>query len=98
MIEVTTHLGVLYVDLHIPAPQSLKEKRMVLKKLKEKIRSNFNVSVAELDGMDKWQIATFGISMIGTDNRYMDSAFHKILSLIESYHAATISDHQIEFY
>ena len=50
----TQHLGVLTVSIHIPNAQSLKEKRFVLKSLKDKLRRNFNVSVAELDGQDKW--------------------------------------------
>ena len=68
----TTHIGLLYVDLFIPDAQSLKDKRQALKSLKDKVRNQFNVSVAELDGQDKWQVATLGFVMLGNDNRYID--------------------------
>lgn len=95
--EQTHHIGILLVSLYIPGAQSLKERRMVLKSLKDKVRLKFNVSIAELDQDDKWQLATCGISMIGNDQRYIDSCLQNILSYIESMNGAEISDHQIEF-
>ena len=93
----TRHIGVLLVDLYIPSSQSLKDKRMVLKSLKDKVRGKFNVSIAELDREDKWQIAALGVSMIGNDQRYIDSCLQNILSYMESMDGAQISDHHIEF-
>jgi len=98
MIEVTTHIGLLNVHLFIAHAQSLKEKRMVIKRLKDKVRSKFNVSVSELGGQDKWQVAMMGFAMIGPDHRYIDSTLQNLLSYIDAYHAAEIVDHQIEFY
>ena len=95
--DQTRHIGVLLFALYIPSAQSLKEKRMVLKSLKDKMRRKFNVSIAELDQDDKWQLATCGISMIGNDQRYIDSCLQNILSYIESMNGAEISDYHIEF-
>ena len=97
MIEVTPHIGLLHVDLFIGEAQSLKQKRMVLRRLKDKVRNKFNVSVAELGGQDKWQVATLAFAMIGKDQRYINKILENILSLIERYRAAEITDHQIEF-
>ena len=97
MDDHTHHIAVLLVSLYIPSSQSLKDKRMVIKSLKDKVRSRFNVSISELDQEDKWQTATVGISMIGNDKRYLDSCLKNILSYIESMNGAEISDHQIEF-
>ena len=94
---VTRHIGVLSVAIHIPASQSLKDKRMVLKSLKDRLKSKFNVSVAELDGQDTWQRSTLGIVMIGNDNRYLDSTLQNVLSYIESFGECEICDHTIEF-
>ena len=95
--DQTRHIGVLLFSLFIPAAHSLKEKRMVLKSLKDKVRLKFNVSIAELDRDDKWQLATCGISMIGNDQRYIDSCLQHILQYLESINGAEISDHHIEF-
>ena len=94
--DVSYHIAVLYVSIHIPAAQSLKDKRMVLKSLKEKIRSKFNVSVAELDGHDKWQVSTLGMVMIGNDNRFLDSAAQSILSFMKSFHTFQICSQKFE--
>jgi uncharacterized protein YlxP (DUF503 family) len=99
MIEdYTRHLGVLSVAVHIPAAQSLKDKRHVLKSLKDRVRDKFNVSVAELDGQDKWQVATLGFAMINSDNRYLNSCLSNVLSFIEDFSGLEVCDHRIEFY
>ena|SRR3989344_5274461 len=97
MDDHNPHIGVLTLDCFIPAAQSLKEKRMVLKSLKDRVRNKFNVSIAELDGEDKWQTATLGIAMVGNDRRYMDSCLQNILSYIESVDHLQISDHSMTF-
>lgn len=97
MQDVTYHIGILLVSLHIPSSQSLKDKRMVLKSIKDRVRVKFNVSVAELDTEDKWQTAVLGFSAIGNDQRYIDGCLQNILSLIESVDGAQISEQHIEF-
>jgi uncharacterized protein YlxP (DUF503 family) len=98
MSEAKIHIAVLYVDLFIGDSQSLKDKRMVIRSLKDRIRARYNVSVAELDGHDKWQVCQLGCSMIGTDSHYIDGALQSIISLIHSYHAVVICNQSIEFY
>ena len=95
--EHTQHIAVLTFCLHLPSAQSLKDKRMVLKSLKDKIRAQFNVSVCEMDGQDKWQVATFDVAMIGNDRRHMDACLNNILSLVESYRAVELTEQRIEY-
>lgn len=97
MRECTQHFGILYIDIFMPAAQSLKDKRMVLKSLKDRVRNQFNVSVAELDTEDKWQTATLAFAMIGNDNRYIDSTLQNLLSFVEGHNGLEICEHQIEF-
>lgn len=78
-------VGILTVELRMPENSSLKEKRMLTKGLKDKIRNRFNVSVAEIDNHDKWQIATFGIAHIGTEKIYVDQALSKIIDFVKEY-------------
>ena len=96
--EETQHIAVLSVSLHIPAAQSLKDKRTVLKSLKDRVHKKFNVSIAELGGQDKWQVTTLGFAMIGNDNRHMDASLQNLLSFIEKQHGCELCEHQIEFY
>jgi uncharacterized protein YlxP (DUF503 family) len=98
MNDVTVHFGILYVDLFIGAAQSLKQKRMVLRRLKDRTRQKFNASVAELGGQNKWQVSTLGIAMVGPDKRYIDASLQHVLSFIDSYHAVEICQHDVEFF
>ncbi len=99
MEEHTPHVGVLLVFLHIPQAQSLKDKRMVVRSIKDKVRARHNVSVAELDGQDKWQTATLGFAAINHDRHYLDGQLNDVLSLIERHAAgALVCEHKIEFH
>jgi len=93
----TRHIGILSVSLYMPAAQSLKDRRMILKSLKDKLRANFNISIAQLDQEDKWQTAICGIVMIGNDQRYLNSTLSNVLAFIESYRDLEISDTEISF-
>jgi len=97
MNKVTSHIAFLQVELFVPQAQSLKDKRHFIKSIKDKTRANFNVSVAELGELDKWQTASLGFVAVGNDNRYIDAMMQNILTLIESYAEIQITDHRIEF-
>ena len=96
--DYTQHIGVLSVAVHIPAAQSLKEKRFVLKSLKDRVRNQFNVSVAELDGQDKWQTATVGFAMLNNDRRHVNQCLSNILSFVEGFNGLEVCESAIEFY
>jgi len=93
----TVHIGVLTLDLHIPASGSLKDKRRVLRSLKDRIHNKFNAAVAEIDFHDKWQRAGLGICTIGNDKSYLNGSLDTILQLTEGYHEVQITDYNIEF-
>ncbi len=89
-------IGVLQVHLHIQAAQSLKEKRLVLKGLIERIRSHFNVSVSELADQDLWQSAILGVAAIGNEKKYLNQVLDKVLDLIRKENRAEVLDSQLE--
>jgi uncharacterized protein YlxP (DUF503 family) len=66
-------IGLLTVEMHIPGARSLKEKRMVLRSVKERLRK-FNVAVSETDHHDLWQRAELGIVTISTTDDAVDRA------------------------
>src|SRR2546425_643912 len=57
-------VGTLRMELHLPASHSLKAKRSVVNHVKERLRTRFNASVAEVDNQDLWQRATLGVAKI----------------------------------
>lgn len=90
-------VAVLTVDLYLPGAVSLKDKRMVIRKIKDRLSSKFNVSIAEVDYQDKWQRAQLGIAQVGSDYTMLDKSMNTIFRLIDSQDMAEIVDHQIEY-
>jgi hypothetical protein len=64
-------IAVLTLDIRIEGAHSLKDKRQVVRSLKDKLRVSFNVAVAELDHSDLWQRATIGVVSISESKDYL---------------------------
>jgi hypothetical protein len=76
-------IGVLTLELHIEDAHSLKDKRHVVKSLKDRLRARFNVSVAELDHLDSWQSSVVGAVTVSKDRERAE----QVLQAVESYAA-----------
>jgi uncharacterized protein YlxP (DUF503 family) len=70
-------VGVLRLTLYIPGASSLKDKRQVLRKVTDRLRSRFNVSVAEVGDNDIWQRAVVGISAVSNDHSFVNEVLDK---------------------
>jgi len=90
-------VGVLRLMLFIPENHSLKGKRSVLRKIKARVSERFNVSIAECDDHDLWQRAVLGISQVGTDQAFVDSALRQVIRFIDDMQVAELGGEQIEF-
>jgi uncharacterized protein YlxP (DUF503 family) len=66
-------IGVRTFDLHIPGCRSLKEKRFVIKSLRDKIRAKFNVSVAEVEQQDLWQRSLIAVVGVSENRAYINT-------------------------
>ena len=77
-------VGLLQIDVHIPASHSLKDKRSVLKSLRDQLRGRFNIAVAELDPNEKWQRATVGISTVGEDRAYVAGLLNEVTAWLRT--------------
>lgn len=97
MAEYSVHIGILSVELHIPQAGSLKAKRWVLKSLKDKVRSKYNVSLAEVGARDKWQRSILVFGMVGPDQGYLNGCLDSILSFLETFGNIRLVNHQLEF-
>jgi len=63
-------IALLTLDVHLPNAQSLKDKRMSVRRIKDRLRSKFNVSISETDHQDLWQRATISVATIASDEAY----------------------------
>ena len=91
-------VGTLTIRLMIRDALSLKDKRRVLKSLKDKIRNQHNVSVAEVGAQDNRQHAILGVAMVGSDARYVDGGLAKVVDLVRAYRVAELVDYEVELY
>lgn len=89
-------VGVMKCDLFIPHSQSLKDKRQVVRQLKDTIRARFNVSVCELEAGTLWQRASLGVACIGDDKKYINGTLSRINDIVRSYHAAELITSEME--
>ena len=89
-------VGTAEIRLSISDARSLKDKRRVVRSLKDRIRNKFNVSVAEVDGLDFIQSATLAVAQVGNDSRYLDSALAKLIDMVRRFPAARLVDYTIE--
>jgi hypothetical protein len=72
-------VGLLTLELHIPDAQSLKDKRQVIRSLKDKLRREFNVAVAELDHHDLWQRSVVGVVTLANEERFVQESLQRVL-------------------
>lgn len=78
--------------------EALKEKRAVLQSLIDRVRKNFNVSIAEIDHLDEKDSAVMGIALVSNDGRLNDRLLSKLIERISSQPGVTIEDYQIELF
>ena len=72
-------VGLLTLELHIADAQSLKDKRQVIRSLKDRLRGKFNVAVAELDFHDSWQRSVIGVVTLANEERFVQEVLQKVL-------------------
>ena len=77
-------LGLITFHLHFPACVSLKEKRGRLKPLLNRLRREFNISVAEMERQDMWQEAVIACAMVSSDASYVQQALQNVAKWVEA--------------
>jgi uncharacterized protein YlxP (DUF503 family) len=84
-------------DLHLPGCRSLKEKRMIVRSLKARVRNQFEVSAAEVADQDLLQRARLGVAAVGPDQEPLDALLQNILTFVEGNLDGQILDYRNEF-
>ncbi len=84
------------VSLDIPGSGSLKAKRQVLRRITDRVKARFNVSVAEVDENDLWQRAVIALALVGNEKPFVNEQMDKIIHFIEEMYVATVSGRELE--
>lgn len=91
------NIGVCKIKLHLPDNQSLKDKRRIVKSIISRLRSQYNISVAEVDDQNLWQIATLGVTCVSNHSQHVDEVLSKVVDFITRNHPELeIVDRNIE--
>jgi len=84
-------------DLHLPGCRGLKEKRMIVKSLKTRIRNDFEVSASEVGGQDLLQRARIGVAAVGPEQAPLDALLQHVLRFVEENLDGEILEYRNEF-
>ena len=93
-------IAFLTLELHIEAAQSIKDRRQVVRSMKDHLRTSFNVAVAEMDGAELWNRATIGIVSVSASRDYLDGLMKNVedaATRIANNHGAQLADSFMEF-
>ena len=89
-------IGTLKISM--PEARSLKDKRQIVKSLKDRVRREFNVSVAEMDLQDLWQVAVLGVSAISPDGKFAEAVIAKVADFARSDRRLYVTSFEVEVF
>jgi len=90
-------VGVLTITLSIPEANSLKDKRKVIKGLKEKLRNKFNISVSEIGDQDIWRTAIIAMAIVSADSAFANGVLSKAQDYVEYNSGAIMTKCELEW-
>ncbi|HZV06280.1 MAG TPA: DUF503 domain-containing protein [Gemmataceae bacterium] len=89
-------VGSLRVRLLVRESRTLKDKRQVVQSIKDRLRNDFNVSVAEVEAQDHRQLVVLGLAMVGNEAKHVRSTFEQILAALRRHPVAEFLDFEME--
>lgn len=91
------NVAICKLKIHIPESRSLKDKRSIVKSLISRLQKQFNISIAEVDDQDLWQMTTIGIACVSNHNYRVDEVISSIINMItRDYPTVEIVEKEIE--
>jgi uncharacterized protein YlxP (DUF503 family) len=90
-------VGILELTLYLPENHSLKGKRAVLRSIKARVQTKFNVSVAEVDHQDSWQTIVLAVAQVGNDRGHVDRCLREVSEFVGSLGLAEPGRERYEF-
>jgi len=85
-------VGIVQIQLHIPAARSLKDKRSVVQSIKERIRQRVHASVAEVDHQDLWQRCALGVAVVSGESHQVDELLQAVRDIVYGAPGAEVLD------
>jgi uncharacterized protein YlxP (DUF503 family) len=89
-------VGVLRLTFHVPHARSLKDKRRVVLKFRDRVRARFGVSIAEVAQQDKLQLAVFGVTVVSGEAAVCDSVLEQVAQVAATQEDAVLTDRSTE--
>ncbi len=89
-------IGVLQLEISITDAMSLKDKRRVVKSIKDRIAHAHNVSIAEVGALDEHRRCIMGMAMVGNDGQYIEGALSKLVDFVRMVPQVSLLDYRIE--
>ena len=89
-------VGSLRVRLLVREARSLKDKRQVVRSVKDRLRGQFNVSVAEVEALENHRLVVLGVAMVSNEVAHVKTAFEQIVAALRVHPVAEFLDHEID--
>lgn len=89
-------VGMARLTLFLSASHSLKDKRMVLRRLKTVVRDKFNAAIAEVGDNELWQRAALGVCVVGQERKFTESMLDEVVRFIEANAEVTHVDRELQ--
>jgi uncharacterized protein YlxP (DUF503 family) len=90
-------IGVLTLELSIDSAHSLKEKRAVLNRVKDRVQHRFNVAIAEVDDHDLWNCACLAVVTVSTQREHCNRVLSKVADQVRTIKDCELEDFSVEF-
>ena len=91
-------VGTLKIWFVLRESHSLKDKRRIVKGLKQRLFNRFRVAVAEVDHQDTWQRATLGVAAVGNDGDQLNAVLSKVVDAVRNVGGAELLDYELEMF
>jgi uncharacterized protein YlxP (DUF503 family) len=90
-------VAVLTMVIAIPQANSLKDKRRVIKSVKDRLKNNFNVSVSEIGDQDVWKSSILGVAVVSGDSAYANGVLTRVQNFVENSTDAILNECRLEW-
>jgi hypothetical protein len=89
-------VGIARITLFLPGSHSLKDKRMVLRRVKAQVRDKFNAAIAEVGDLELWQRAALGITVVGNERAFAEAALDEVVRFVRTRAEVTNVEHEVQ--
>lgn len=89
-------VGCCSIKFVLHGNRSLKEKRRIVRAIKDRVKNKFNISVAEVGKQEVWQSLQIGIAAVSPDAKYLEGLMNQIVDFIDNMHLAEITDSEVK--